>query len=313
LKQVLFFLLLIVFPVLLQARLPQQDTLVLQKDAVGVKTSSIISSAIDSIPVKKDSILPPSALSSYNNVIQQALKENRFLKASGLPVAAVSRERPASSVTQIFYVLLAVVLLLGFLRFFYTRYFNNLFRVFFNTSLRQSQLTDQLLQAKQVSLFFNILFVITGGVYIYFLLAHFKWIAPARPLMVIGICILTLAGIYFLKYIVLKFTGWLTGYKEAANTYLFIIFLINKILSVLLIPFVIVIAFAAPFLQYPAVLVSLLLAGLMFLLRFLRSYGLLQNQVKVSRTHFFISILGVELIPLLLIYKALMVLLNKKL
>ena len=300
------------FPVLLQAKLPQQDTLALQKDPARAKVDSVIAAAVDSMPPKKDSI-PPSALSSYNDLMQRAFNESRFLNVSGLPAAAVSKERPASPVTRIFYVLLAVVLLLGCLRFFYTRYFNNLFRVFFNTSLRQSQLTDQLLQAKQASLFFNVLFAITGGVYIYFLLAHFKWIAPARPLMAIGMCILTLAVIYFLKYVILKFTGWLTGYKEAANTYLFIIFLINKILSVLLIPFVIVIAFGVPFLQYPAVLVSLLLAGLMFLLRFLRSYGLLQNQVKVSRTHFFMYIVGVELVPLLLIYKALMVLLNKKL
>jgi hypothetical protein len=301
-----------VLPFLLQAKLPQQDTLAMQRDTAVVKPGAVITVAIDSVQVEKDSI-SSSAVSAYNALIQRALNESRFLNVSGLPAAAVSKERPVSSATRIFYVLLAVVLLLGCLRFFYTRYFNNLFRVFFNTSLRQSQLTDQLLQAKQVSLFFNVLFAATGGLYIYFLLVHFNWIASARPLMVIGLCILTLAVIYFLKYIVLKFTGWITGYKEAANTYLFIIFLINKILSVLLIPFVIVIAFGAPFLQYPAVLVSLLLTGLIFLLRFLRSYGLLQNQVKVSRMHFFMYIIGVELVPLLLIYKALMVLLNKKL
>ena len=312
LKQVIFFLLILGFPVSLHAKPPQKDTLSLQKDSAQVTVDSVIAASLDSTLPKKDSI-PPSASNSYNDLMQRTFNESRFLNVSGPPAAAVSKERPASPVTVIFYVLLAVVLLLGCLRFFYTRYFNNLFRVFFNTSLRQSQLTDQLLQAKQVSLFFNVLFAITGGLYIYFLLAHFKWITPARPLMAIGICILTLAVIYFLKYVVLKFTGWVTGYNEAANTYVFIIFLINKILIILLIPFVIVIAFGAPFLQYPALLVSLLLIGLMFLLRFLRSYGLLQHQVKVSSAHFFMYIVGVELVPLLLIYKALMVLLNKKL
>ncbi len=127
----------------------------------------------------------------------------------------------------------------------------------------------------------------------------------------IGICTMCLAVVYFLKYISLRFTGWITGYNEAANTYLFIIFLINKILGVLLIPFVIVIAFGREFLQYPAVLVSLIIIGIMFLLRFFRSYGLLRKDIKVSRFHFFIYILGVEVLPLLLIYKSLVVLFGK--
>lgn len=283
----------------------------LRKDPLVVRNDTILSE-VDSLMVKKDTVISPP-VSSYNSVLQEALKESRFLNVAGVPAVSASKERVVSFEDLNFYLLLAVVLLLAFLRFFYTSYFNNLFRVFFNTSLRQSQLTDQLLQAKQVSLFFNMLFIITGGLYIYFLLTHFKWLPSSNPSLQIGICILCLAVIYFLKYVILKFTGWLTGYQEAANTYLFIIFLINKIMSILLIPFVIVIALGSPFLQYPGVLVSLLLVGLMFLLRFLRSYGLLQNQIKVSRLHFFMYIVGVELMPLLLIYKSLMVLLNKNL
>ena len=311
LKQVLSFLLLLVFPVLLQAGQPQQDTAAFRKDSLAASNDTLLSE-VDSLMVKKDTVISAAAC-SYSRVLQEALKESRFLNVAGVPAVNASKERVVSFVNLTFYLLLTVIMLLAFLRFFYTRYFNNLFRVFFNTSLRQSQLTDQLLQAKQVSLFFNMLFIITGGLYIYFLLTHFKWLPSSNPLLQIGICILCLAVIYFLKFVILKFTGWLTGYQEATNTYLFIIFLINKIISILLIPFIIVIAFGSPFLQYPAVLGSLLLVGLMFLLRFLRSYGLLQNQIKVSRLHFFMYIVGVELMPLLLIYKSLMILLNKNL
>ncbi len=311
LKQATFFLLLLAFPVFLRAGLQQQNQLTIKKDSAVATQDSLLYKA-DSTLVKQDSPLT-GTIHSYSTVLQSALQESRFLNITGAPAAIITKEMAVPVNTFLFYVLLAVVVLLASLRFFYNRYFNNLFKVFFNTSLRQSQLTDQLLQAKQASLFFNILFVITGGLYLYLLLLHFNWMVPAKPLLVMGTCILGMAAVYFLKYIVLKFTGWVTGYKDAANTYLFIIFLINKILGTLLVPFVIVIAFAAPFLRYPAVLVSLLLVGLMFFLRFLRSYGLLQNQVRVSRVHFFMYIIGIELLPLLLIYKALMVLLNKKL
>ncbi len=283
------------------------DSSILLKDSAALPTDTL-KRVIDSTAAK-----PVKLSSGYNSIIQRVLEHNQYLNASGTPVATDARQKPVAQGDFLFYLLLALVLFLACLRFFFERYFNNLFRVFFNTSLRQSQLTDQLLQAKQVSLFFNILFACTGGLYIYFLLAHFNWIRNDNSLLVAGICIVSVAVIYFLKYLVLKFTGWLTGYREATRTYLFIIFLINKILGILLIPFIMVIGFAAAFLRYPAVLISLLFVGLMFLLRFLRSYGLLRKDIKVSRFHFFLYITGVELIPLLLIYKLLMVLLSKNL
>ena len=63
-----------------------------------------------------------------------------------------------------FYLIAGIVLLLAFFKYFNSRYFTNLFRVFFNTSLRQSQLTDQLLQAKLPSLLFNLFFILSGGI-----------------------------------------------------------------------------------------------------------------------------------------------------
>jgi hypothetical protein len=62
-------------------------------------------------------------------------------------------------------------------------------------------------------------------------------------------------------------------------------------------PFIIVIAFSVPSIAKPAVLISLFLIGLMLLLRFARSYGLLQSRLKVSRIHFLLYIIGIEIIP----------------
>ena len=92
----------------------------------------------------------------------------------------VTYPRKQSLQDTIFYTILIVIAILAFFRFFYVRYFNNLFRVFFNSSLRQSQLTDQLLQAKLPSLFFNIFFVASGGLFIYFLLKYFGWITEGQ-------------------------------------------------------------------------------------------------------------------------------------
>jgi predicted membrane metal-binding protein len=89
--------------------------------------------------------------------------------------------------------------------------------------------------------------------------------------------------------------------------------LVNKILGVLLIPLVIVIAFSPVYIAQVAVIISLLLTAALFLLRFIRSYNLLHRQIKVSRFHFFLYIAGIELLPVLLIYKGVVILLDKNL
>lgn len=314
LKQVLSFLLLFMLPVLLVAQ--QSDSTMPNKDSTITKDTAL-STLSDTLLLKTDSIvkidttIQPSI--SYSNTSQKLLKENQFLNWNGQSVAMVNKVKSRHPQDSFFYLLAAIAAILGFFRFFYTRYFNNLFRVFFNASLRQSQLTDQLLQAKLPSLLFNILFVLSGGVYIYFLLRYYNWIQPLRFWLMIFYCTLSLGIIYLVKFISLKFTGWLTGYKEITNTYIFIIFLINKILGVLLIPFTVIIAFSIPTLVTVSVVISLLLIVLMFILRFFRSYGLLQNQLKISGVHFFLYVAGIEILPVLLIYRGLILLLSKSL
>jgi hypothetical protein len=306
LKQVFFLLILFSFPVLLPAQIHDSS---FTKDSQAIKQDSA---------VKKDSIIPSSKIKikhivNYDSVLNKFLAENRFLNSSGSPIASKNKFRKKNSQDFIFYLLLSIVFLLAFLQLFYKRYFNNLFRVFFNTSLRQSQLTDQLLQAKLPSLLFNIFFIITGGIYIYFLLRYFHWITSVKMISILFSCIICLAVIYIAKFLALKFTGWLSGYTEVTNTYLFIIFLINKIVGILLVPIIIIIVFSEFILVKSTILISLSLIMLLLIMRFYRSYGLLQNRLKISRVHFFLYIIGTEVIPLLLIYKSLMILLSKNL
>ena len=295
LKQVFYFLLLMIFPVLLAAQ--QADSAFVVK--------------LDSVAVIRDSIKVVELTPQQK--LLNTIKENKWLNLAGKPLAMGSNFKKRDNQEIIFYILLSLVAILGFLRFFYIQYFSNLFRVFFNSSLRQSQLTDQLLQAKLQSLFFNIIFFLSGGIFSYFLLQYFGWLPRGNSLLSILICSIFTATVYFLKFLILKFTGWLTGYKEVTNIYIFIIFLINKILGIFLIPLIIIVAFSESFLIKMALILAILIIALMFLLRIFRSYGLLQHQLKISRIHFFMYIAGIEVLPVLLIYKGLVLLLSKNL
>jgi Domain of unknown function (DUF4271) len=255
----------------------------------------------------------PVAINQYSQATQTILNYNKFLNSRGTPIAMAVKPKKINSIDGLFYLIAALVLLMGIIRFFFAHYFTNLFRVFFNTSLRQSQLTDQLLQAKLPSLFFNLFFIVSAGTYAYFILWHYGFINGPHKWLLLGACILCLSCIYMAKYSALKFTGWVTGYKPSTDTYIFIIFLINKIIGVLLVPFIVLIALAQLPIANACALISLLVVVFLLLLRFFRSYGLLQSQLKVSQFHFFLYIAGVEIIPLLLLYKGLLILLGKNL
>jgi Domain of unknown function (DUF4271) len=264
--------------------------------------------AADSTSIAADTIID-----KYTAALQPLLTNNAYLNAGGKPVALGATEKKWNDKNYLFYLLLGLVFFLAVLRFFYARYFSNLLRVFFNTSLRQSQLTDQLLQAKLPSLLYNLLFVASGGFFLYLLLSLFNQLpSNSKWWQAIPLCIAAIGIIYFVKYSTLKFTGWITSYKSPLDTYTFIVFLINKIIGIMLVPLVVVMAFAQPAVAQTAGVTALLVTTLMLLLRFIKSYGLLQGQVKVSRFHFFLYILGIELLPLLLIYKALVIYLPKR-
>lgn len=270
----------------------------------------------DTGSIKIDSLQP--AITADTVVQLKSVKplfkiQNKFLNINGERVSVSVDFRKKKNTESLFYMIAGFVLLLAFLKYFYHRYFVNLFRVFFNTSLRQSQLTDQLLQAKLPSLLFNIFFIISGGIYAYILLVYYNLITEENRWLMIGASVGVLGIIYFTKFFTLKFTGWVTGLKDITNVYVFIIFLINKIIGIFLVPVIIILAFSESSIIKIAVIFSLMSIGFLLILRFFRSYGILQSQLKISRFHFVIYIVGIEILPLLLIYKALMLYLSKNL
>jgi hypothetical protein len=139
----------------------------------------------------------------------------------------------------------------------------------------------------------------------YYILVQYKWLMLYKQGYYLALCIVGIGIVYFVKYIALKFTGWVTGKSDVVSTYIFIIFLINKIIGILLLPVTIVLAFSTIQLKIIIAILSLLFVALMLLMRYFRAYGLLQNKLNVSRFHFALYIAAIEIIPLMVLYKSL--------
>lgn len=281
--------------------MPRADSTAVLADSAAVVRDSADSS-IKSAADKVSSRFAKDVISAYS--------ETRKLP---LPVATAIKERGNRKSDYLFYIVLFAGLLLGVLKISFAPYFNNLFRVFFNTSLRQKQLTDQLLQSLWPSLLFNIFFFISGGIYIYLVMGYYGKLDSARDFDLLLLFTGVLFLVYLIKFFWLKFIGWVSGMPEDFNNNVFIVYLVNKIMGILLLPFLPVIAFSDRRVASVAVLVSFILAGFMLVVRFLRSYSLAAARLRIPVLHFFLYVISMELLPLLILFKVAVLLLNKNL
>ena len=238
-----------------------------------------------------------------HKAVNRLLRQNRFINLNETTAYYSQEKRNPMGKEFLFYSLCIIVLILGIFKTTYSGYFKNLFRVYFNTSLRQIQLADQLLQAKLPSSILNIFFTLTAGMYIWLLFNHYH---PPRLIshkMLLPFCIISVAAIYLIKFSVLKFMGWISNIKTTVNNYIFAIFMVNKIAGIFLVPVIIMLAFLTP--EWFTVIadISFMMLGLFFISRYIKSYGAVEKKLILAPFHFIVYIIGAEIIPLLIIYK----------
>lgn len=215
--------------------------------------------------------------------------------------------RIANNKTVDFYLLLLACLVLGVIRFIDPRYFHNLWKAFINPTLSARQIKDQMQGSPIPNLLMNIFFTVIAGAYIFYAI---RLLTPQRtgniasPLLVLMI-IIGLMVIYLAKYIIIRFSGWAFNVEGITEHYIFNIFLINKMLAVILLPFTIILAFADPVWVGPCMIVSLILIGLMLINRYTRSWQVFGSFFQYSKFHFFTYLCASELLPLAVLMKLL--------
>ena len=274
---------------------------VLQTDSLKMAKTLRDSLMADSLKktAKKQALVPVYDTSTYKK-----FETHPYLPLHKPAMFMVIDYRKHDSRDYLFYLMAGIVFVLAFIRFTFSKYFRNLFLLFFQTSLRQKQTRDQLLQDNLASLLTNFLFIISAGLYITLLIRYKNWTDISFWWLAAGTGAVLLVT-YLIKYLFILFTGWVFNSKEAAGSYVFVVFMVNKIMGVLLVPFLLILSFARYEVVQVAVTLSLGLVILLFVYRYWVSFIAIRNKLKVNALHFFLYLCAVELLPLVLIYKVL--------
>ena len=247
-------------------------------------------------------------------VIEQKAREKVSLELAKHPlmnpktphVSEMARPHTFKDRTADFLVVAILIALLGIFRITNPSYFRNLFRAFRNPTLSTRQLREQLRQNSAATLVMDIFFCISLGLYLFFLLQYTHRQGPLGgypPGIIMLGCVLLFIVVYLVRFLFLKFTGWVFHIPEITDNYTFNVFLINKILGIAIIPFTIILAFGQGAWVQVALLVSGIVVLILLLNRYLRSGVAFGYFLKFSKFHFFMYLCASELLPIAVLVK----------
>jgi len=262
-----------------------------------IEANSIDTLAADSLttmPAITDSTVDTSSFYKYRHP---------YLNFNGPAVYSIMQLKAMPSTDFLFYGIVLCVLFIGAIRAISPKYINSVFKLLRQPAL-QKQTKDQSQQQSNISAWLlNIFFVISTALFIAVCINKY-YISPLgfTTLFLYASAIIALA--YIAKFFVLAFAGWIFNIKEITNSYTFIEMLINKIIGMVLLPFIIVTAFAMPAVATVAATAGVCVIGLFMLYRYIIAVTTLKRFAKVNGFHFFIYLCAVEIAPALIIIKA---------
>ena len=297
-------------------RQPVRRTIV-RKDSGLQRRTQVRPVVVDSARSNKDSAVQQgniqpdkpavNTLSWEQDTAYRKLYRNLYPAGKGKAVFMITSIREPNKKDDVFFMLVGVLLLIAITRSGFPKYFQNIFRLFFQSNYRQKQSRESLLQDSLPSLLLNIAFLLSGGLFIALLAADSPQVAQFPFWLLWLYTFGTLAVIYLGKYLFINFCGWAFNVPQFAFNYNFIVFLINKVTGILLLPLLAIMAFSYGQTYDVAVTVALALVLLMLLYRYIVALSTVVKNLKISAVHFFIYLCAVEILPLLVIYKLLFV------
>lgn len=252
-------------------------------------------------------VLPDSSIQAKADSVLAAKME--LLPWLGKDKALINQiEKPYEYVnkTASFYLILALLAVLGILRMVFPTYFRHLYNSFMSPMVNKRTLREQIEQNVAANTAMNIFFCISFGLFLYVVLyQRSDWVQGSRirpNIFLIG-TIVASGLVYVVKFLMLKFVGWAFKMDQATDDYIYNVFLINKILGVVLLPFSIILAFGEGGWLNILFIMAMVLTFILLLNRYTRSWSSLGSFFQFSKFHFFMYFCASELLPLAILSK----------
>lgn len=269
------------------------------QDSGKVLNDSILLNASDSAIITGkaiDSVVKTFNLDSFYLLNKQVPLNGAVSKYLEVPFDPSQKD-------YVFYIIVGIFVLLCILKLLFGKYLADLIKLFFQTTFRQVSIREQLLQNTAASLSLNLFFCISFGEFIYFYGINKGWIPETHIAEYLSVIILGITLVYIFKYLMLRFFGWIFNMRSATDTYLFVIFLINKIAGFILLPATVILSLGSENIKDIVTTITFVLLALFYLYRAIITFPIAKTNTGLNVFHFFVYICALELLPLVIIYK----------
>ncbi len=239
-----------------------------------------------------------SSLSNVDNTISKPEKtpwENPFKKI-------FNRSDKEESHFILFAVLFGALIYLAFVMTVYQPQVSKIWGAFTNEQALASLYRER---GGQMSFHYWViytLFAVSTGVFCY-QIAHYFGARMHSALLGLGLCMFGVALVTFFRHTFLKIIAAIFPFFKEVNLYIFTITIFHLAMGLLLVPFVIFIAFAPASMQTVALYAGLGLVGFIYILRSVRGLMIATKYILEYRFHFLLYLCAVEIAPLLILIK----------
>ncbi len=208
--------------------------------------------------------------------------------------------------TATFYFLLFLSLYLGLLRQAYPRFLPALLRAY-RGGAGGARFGKEDPSSTLPAMLMNLLFVLVAAAFIVQSIRGFAphWVADEKLGQAYLFFSLGILLVYLVKFLFLRFSGWVFQVQTLTRHYLYQVFLANKSMTLILLPASFGLAFAQPGLRAPIFWLSISLVCLLVINRYTRSWQVMAPLVRRNRFHFFTYLCASEILPTAVILKLL--------
>ncbi|MEO8117617.1 MAG: DUF4271 domain-containing protein, partial [Bacteroidota bacterium] len=211
-------------------------------------------------------------------------------------------KRSNESKDYLFYLFAGLLLFLGIVSRAFPGYIKSVFNTLFFKSHRYKQSREKTMQDTVPSLLLNILFFIVAGLWITFFLGdtplfHFTFLQKIVALIAL------VAFIYAIKVIIISLTGAVFHKRETANAYTIIVFHVNKVAGILLLPLAILFAYGSEYQKSLAASLMIAIIILLIIYRIVISFVDIGGRFKINGLYFFIYLCITEILPIVIFYE----------
>jgi hypothetical protein len=204
----------------------------------------------------------------------------------------------------LFLMFLMIGLLFGWINIFHRKRFVQVLNAFFVTRIINQLIREENSLLQRVFIMVSVIFILILSIFVFQTSVFFNVHLPGGGhVLLFFACALIVSIVYFSKFMIVNFAGYLFDAEKLTKDYFYNIFLVNNFVGLLFVPLVLLIAYTHLIPKETLIMSGGLIYLLSFTYRVTRGFVLALNGSQYSVFHIFLYLCTLEILPLFLLIK----------